>query len=801
MKSKAVKALVITVSVVVALVLVCVIAFQVFFRLPQPSYSGTEKLDGLTAPVEVRTDDHGIPHIFAQNEEDLFFTQGYITARERMFQMDLTRLAGRGELSLLLGETMVKNDKFFKTLGFHRAAEAEYSYLTPEARAEIDAYTRGVNYYINTAKFLPCEYVILGSKPQPWKPEDSLASGILMAYKLNMPVEIKPILYHIYTQEGPELLKYLLPWIPESAPMVSSNSENVSYTTNCNLPDVGAMKYNSDLTDELSFPISMRIRASSWIILSGARTTTGKSIFAASPDLEATIPALFYLVHLKGGDYDVIGGSIPGTPGVQALGFNGHFAWSVTNGRGDNTDFFVEKLNPDNPDQYMTEDGYKDFNIVQETLKIKTKNGIREEKLPVKISRHGPIISDVMSGMPANCTMMWPGLMGHGSTIQGLLALDRAKNFDEFRKALSVVRGLSINVGYADLDGNIGYQYIATFPIRKSGDNPIPVPGENGTYDWVGYLPFEDHPFDYNPAKGYLASFNQMPKPADYYGTVYFLFERPYRFQDIINSKDKFSLEDIRQIQLDTISNVAKRWVPNILRVCDGVEGLSAYVAPMKNWDCSMSLDSSQATLFNSFLMHLTKNTFENKLGQKLMAEILKGFTAQISADWLIRYMDDNSDTIWDDISTANVKETRDDMILKSMKDAVAELTASFGKDTRNWAWGKVHAMTIKHPLGGVLPFLNLSPIPQPGDDFTIYAGWWDRQHPYNMISGATIRMIVDMSNLDNMTMMSPPGQSGLYLSPYYSDLAGMWAKGQQIPAHYTSAKELKQVLILEPLK
>ncbi len=161
--------------------------------------------------------------------------------------------------------------------------------------------------------------------------------------------------------------------------------------------------------------------------------------------------------------------------------------------------------------------------------------------------------------------------------------------------------------------------------------------------------------------------------------------------------------------------------------------------------------------------------------------------------------MNDNNNIIWDDISTPNIKETRDDMILKSMKDAVAELTAKYGSDTRNWAWGKVHTMTIKHPLGGVLPFLNLSPLPYPGDDFTIHAGWWDREHPFDMVSGAAIRIVVDMSNLDTMTIMSPPGQSGLYLSPHYSDLAEMWAKGQQIPAHYTDAKQLKQVLTLNP--
>ena len=461
----------------------------------------------------------------------------------------------------------------------------------------------------------------------------------------------------------------------------------------------------------------------------------------------------------------------------------------------------MEQLNPDNPDQYLTEEGYRNFEIVNETLKIKGKNGISEENLRVRISRHGPIISDVMTGMPQNCTMMWPGLLGHDGTLEGLLGLNRARNFDEFRKTLSVVRGGSVHMGYADIDGNIGYQYLSTLPIRKSGQNPVPRPGESGEYDWTGYLAFEDHPYAFNPDKGYVASFNQMPERGIDYGTAYFLFERPYRFEEIVKSKDRFSPEDVRKMQTDVGSNLAKRWAPHILRVCGSIDGVSSYAASLKKWDYAITLDSSQATLFNSFFTHLMTNTLQNKVGKKVMEEMYADLHVTIPAQWLIRSMDDNNHAIWDDSSTPNTKETRDDMILKSLRDTVSELSSRFGKDQRNWAWGKVHTMTIRHPMGGILPFLNLSPIPYPGDDFTINAGWWDRQKPFDMTSGAAIRIVVDMSDLDTMTLISPPGQSGHYLSPYYSDLADLWAKGEQIPAHYTDAQSIKQLLVLQPAR
>jgi penicillin amidase len=221
----------------------------------------------------------------------------------------------------------------------------------------------------------------------------------------------------------------------------------------------------------------------------------------------------------------------------------------------------------------------------------------------------------------------------------------------------------------------------------------------------------------------------------------------------------------------------------------------------LANWNQSVSAESPEATLFNSFIKHLIRNAFEDELGQPMIDELFKDLHVSIPLQWLIRYMGDNTNVLWDDLKTESVKETRDDMIVKSMKDAVDELKSRYGDDTGKWAWGKVHKMTIRHPLGGFLPFLNLGPYSYPGDDFTIHAGWWKRDNPFEMYSGAAIRIVVDMADLSTMTIISPPGQSGHFLSPYYSDLAETWAKGEQVPAHYTSARELKNELMLIPGK
>ncbi|TAL34005.1 MAG: penicillin acylase family protein [Spirochaetes bacterium] len=798
MKPKIKKILVIVSGIVAVLVVALIISIQIFFRIRIPSYSGTETLEGLKAKAEVRTDEHGIPHIFAQSDEDLFFAQGYIIARERLFQMDLTRLAGRGELSTLLGNATVKTDKYFKTMGFYRAAQGEYTRLDPASKSIVDAYTRGVNACIASGKNLPSEYVILRAKPQPWLPADSIVCGLLMSYRLNAQREVKPLLYQIFKNTGSEVFRQLLPWVPADAPMVSSGESKPLPIARCDVPEGAPIVTVTDTHEELYLPYPMKVRASNWMIFAGSRTTTGKPVFTGSPDLEAAIPSLFYLVHLKGGAHDVLGGSIPGLPGVHAVGFNGHFAWSITVGNGDNLDYFTEKVNPDNPKQYLTENGWKEFTIIEDTIRIKDGSDFKEEKIVVRISRHGPVISEVVPGMPENCTMMWAGLQGDCGVMQCFLQLNRAKNFNEFRAALAVARGGSVHVGYADVYGNIGYQYITTFPVRKAGANPLPRPGEKGEYDWTGYVPFERQAYSLNPRKGYLGSFNQMPEPADFYATSYFFFARPYRFEQMAGAKEKFSPDEIRAMQLDTVSNVAQRWVPHIVRICKGKEGLDTYVALLEKWNCAMELESVQAALFNEFFTFLMKNPLDNRIGKKQVEELFKDLHSTIPAQWLIRYMDDNANFIWDDPVTA-ARETRDDQVLKAMKDGVASLTARCGANPAKWAWGRVHTMTIRHPLGKVLPFYNLDPVSYPGDDFTIHAGWYERARPFEMNSGAAIRIVVDMADLDSITVISPPGQSGHYKSRWYADQADTWAAGKQVKAHFRDAKDLKELLVLEP--
>ncbi len=775
-------------------------AYQAFFHLAVPQYTGMLVMDGLKSKVEVKTDEYGIPHVFAENTNDLFFAQGYITARERLFQMELTRLAGRGELSTLLGNATIEKDKFLRTIGFKQMAKAGYEALSDDSRAMVDAYAAGINAFIKGKEPLPREFMILRAGPGPWTGEDCVAAGLLMGFSLTRSLYVDLVLYRIAEHAGEETASLITPSYPDFAPTLTGKRLSP-------VP-LGILKsefhrFPSDPADTKAlidiFP--QEIAASNWMIFSGEMTESGKALFAGSPDLKPTLPALFYMMRIKGGRYDVTGGSLPGVPGIGPLGYNGHIAWSAVNGRGDEVDYFVEKINPENPDQYLTENGYQDFKIIRETLKIKDKNGFREEVYPIKVSRHGPMISELMPMAPANCAMHWAAFDNPAMDIEGLLRMNLARNFTEFREALGKIKTINLGMGYADAEGNIGWQFTASAPIRKKGDGSYPVPGWTDEYAWTGYVPYEDLPYDYNPPAGYVASFNNDPGNVSYHLSNYYLFQRATRFEKMMTRRGttKVSLKDLQDMQLDTLSVVAELWTPLVINACKD-DDFVRYINILKDWDCHTTIDSTAAPLFNAFYSQMMKHTLSDEIGDKLWTEGLsQSYLLYIPDLVLTRIAGTPDHVLYNDTATPDLTESRDDMIRKSMKDAIAQLNVQQGKNPDRWRWGKGHRMFFEHPLGTKLGFLNLDPIPTNGDHFTINSGFWELGHPFKMDSGGVIRVMVDFADPEKSSIISPPGQSGHFKSRHYNDLAALWANGSQVPLRFLSGKDIPQVLVLEP--
>jgi len=543
------------------------------------------------------------------------------------------------------------------------------------------------------------------------------------------------------------------------------------------------------------------IPGSTFFSFSGDRTSTGAPLYAGSPDLEPTVPGLFYLIHLKGGDFNVAGGSLPGFPAIGPVGFNGKISWSVTNGRLDELDYFVEKLNPANPNQYLTENGYRDFEIIEETLKIKTKSGLRDEKLQVKISRHGPIVGDVMPDAPANTAMQWMGSKAPTGVAAGCLMLNKASNFSEFRDALSRMKTMTSNIGYADAEGNIGYQMAGSPPIRKKGNGVLPVPGWTGEFEWIGQVPFEKLPYDLNPKNGRLGGFNNPPFHTDFHLTNYFLFERASCFEDVLPTLGKISLQDIRELQMNSYSFAAKEWVPRALNAFQGNKEVPEALNLFEGWDYYLKTDSAAATFFQDFFYRMMTNTLQDELGTELWQKKIGHYSfIYITRLLMHKIVSDKHHQLYDDVKTSGKKETRDDIIRKTVTETAAHLTDLLGSDPNSWKWVKVHKLKLKHAFGEKLTFLNPKPVSWPGDGLTMCSGRWDPRHGYDMISGGSIRIVVDFSDFEKSTFISPPGQSAHYTSPHYDDQLEIWASGKQIPINFLSGEELENVLILKKM-
>jgi penicillin amidase len=768
---------------------------------PIPDYRGEITVPGLDKNVTVYFDQYAIGHIEADSEEDLFFAQGYLTARERLFQMDMTRLAGRGELSSLFGEKTLDKDRYLKTIGIYRMARRGYSAMDERTRNILKAYSRGINAFIDAGP-LPLEYTILRSGPRPWVPEDSVAVALLMSYSLTRSKKVDLVLHRLGMERGRGLLELLSPSYPDFAPTVSGGNRQSSSRKDT-LFSLYPEKPLSGKQSTLSLPRPpMEFHASNWMIFSGKRTVSGKPLFAGSPDLKPTLPALFYLSHLvcEEAGINVMGGALPGTPGIGPLGFNGHMAWSAVNGRGDEMDYYLEKVNPDNPDEYLTEKGYRPIKKITETLKIQKEGKIVEEPLVVRLTRHGPIISDVTENTPENCSMKWAAHEVPATDIQGLLEMNRARNFNEFREALKKVKTINLGLGYADKDGNIGWQFTASPPMREKGDGTLPVPGWKGEYEWTGFIPYERIPRDLNPESGWAASFNNEPGTIPEHLTNFYLFERAIRFNEIMEEQGDRPVdrERILEMQLDTVSVVARRWVPRILTVLKREKKHPEALTLLENWDLSVDRESSAATLFNYFYGRLLANTLSDEAGESLWKELSQSYLYYIPDLALTLHGEEPGHPLFDDVRTPET-ENRDRIILRSLEESLAWLKENYGDEPREWKWKRGHRMPFEHPLGSVLSFLNLAPIPTDGSHHTINSGFWDLSRPFEMNSGGVIRMIVDFGDIPSSTIISPPGQSGHFGSDHYGDLAETWAEGRQVPMRFESYGSLERVLVLRP--
>ncbi len=770
-----------------------------------PQIDGEIQLAGLDGSVEIYRDSFGVPHIYASSEHDLVFAQGYVHAQDRFWQMDFWRHQGSGRLSELLGETTLGTDQFLRTLGWERIAEQEYAQMDPAMQAILEAYAEGVNAYLaeHSGSALSLEYAFLplinsDYAPLPWTPINTLTWAKAMAWELGSSKLDNEITYAMLLHDLPqEKIDFLHPPYPEDHPLIvpnphltTENAANPSTQPTLLSAIYPALREASQSVADAGAYRSDEIGSNNWVI-SGALTESGLPLLANDMHLAAQMPSIWYEIGLHCAPasadcaYEATGFSFAGTPGV-IVGHNANLAWGFTNVGPDVVDLYIEKINPENPNQYEFQGEWVDMEIITEQIQVAGGDPVEQV---VRITRHGPLITEVYGlddfdevagiDLPENyaLALRWTALEPT-CVMCALWGFDIADNWDEFRVAASQFAAPSQNIVYADQQGNIGYQTPGNIPIRAAGHNgQYPVPGWTGEYEWQRYIPFEELPFSFNPPEGYIATANNAVVGPEYPYMISQQFAYGFRAKRIVDlieeSPGPINAAYIQQIHGDNMDLLAVELLPILMATPLNDDALVEIRTLFEGWDFQMDMDSAPAALYAAFWKHLLALTFEDDLPEYIWPD---GGTHWMEVTRQI--LDDPASPWWDDQTTTEV-ESRDDIFNQSLAAALGELQDLAGKDSSKWAWGDLHTLTFYNQVMNNFPLINQAfnrgPFRTSGGSAIVNATAWSTQETFEVPWLPSERAIMDLSDWQQSQSIHPTGQSGHAYHPHYIDMADPW--------------------------
>ncbi|MCX5421421.1 penicillin acylase family protein [Streptomyces sp. NBC_00078] len=893
------------VVLVLVLAIIGGIAFGAYWsistvRASFPQTKGSITLDGLSGPVDVKRDGNGIPQIYASSDADLFMAQGYVQAQDRFYEMDVRRHMTSGRLSEMFGKGQVKNDEFLRTLGWDRVAKQEYdTKLSASTKKNLQAYAKGVNAYLQgkDGKDISLEYAALGFtndyKPAQWTPVDSVSWLKAMAWDLrgNMQDEIDRAL--MTSRLGPKQIADLYPDYPYSRNKAivqegqydeltktfeqnggtSGSGTSTSGTTGTSSTSTGSALQSQlsglyNVLDDVPTAVGVNgqgIGSNSWVV-AGSHTITGHPLLANDPHLSASLPSVWYQMGLhcrtvsSKCQYDVTGYTFAGMPGV-VIGHNQDIAWGMTNSGVDVTDLYLEKLSGDG---YLYDGTVKPLTTREETIKVA---GGSAKKIIVRQTADGmPLLSDrddelVKVGKKATVdtaapdrgdgygiALRWTAL-DPGTSMDAVFAMDRASNWSGFRSAAKLFDVPSQNLVYADRT-NIGYTLPGKIPTRaKKADGSIPAPGWDSGYKWTGYIPQDALPYEYNPKRGYIVTANQAVVDPDKYPytltTDWGYGTRSQRITDLIESKikggGKVSTDDMRQMQLDNSSEIAKLLVPKLLKIDIKDKDVRQAQELLEGWDYTQDADSAAAAYFNAVWRNVLKLAFGNKLPKELRVEGQCLWVDPVSSTgpaddtnkvrecgqrdadqaqpdggdrWfeVVRtLMNDQKSDWWTtpkSLTRPGANDNRDDLFARAMIDARWELTAKLGKDIDTWSWGRLHRLFLKNQTLGtdgpafVKYILNRGPWKLSGGEATVNATGWNAAGGYGVVWVPSMRMVVNLGDLDKSKWINLTGASGHAYSAHYTDQTSKWVKGELLDWSFTDKavdQGTSDTLVLKP--
>ncbi len=821
------------VIVVVILIAVGVLIWRAF-----PDVQGETVIAGLDAPAQVIRDIDGVPHITAETSHDLFLTQGYVHAQDRFWQMDFWRHVSGGRLSELFGASQVDADSFLRTLGFHRIAAQEYEAADDELRGILDAYAEGVNAYLDerSGVRLSFEYLVVGIQnpgyePDPWTPVDTLAWAKVMAWDLRASLDAE-IERSVLSQTIPlEQVEKLYPPYPDDHPVIVR--EDVSgggvdptallepATTTLLLADV---QHGIEAVDDVTGGAFDGIGSNNWV-LSGSKTASGRPLLANDPHLGIQMPSIWYEVDLRCASvspacpYAVTGFSFAGVPGV-VLGHNARIAWGVTNQAPDSLDLFVERIDPTDPNRYEVNGTFRDMEVRTETIEVAGSDPV---ELEIRSTRHGPVISGLYGDLdglepggvvdvpsPYAIAMRWTALEP-ARTFEAFLDLNRASDWDEFRRALSKFDIAGQNFVYADVDGHIGYQSTGRVPVRASGNGRYPVPGWTDDHEWVGFIDYEDMPREFDPERGFIATANQpVVDAADprFIGIDHAYGFRAERIENLIEPLTEADVAVMQSIQTDTYDGSAETLVPALLAIESELPEVAIVQGVLGPWmeavePYLMDADSAGAATYAAVWRQVLATAFD---------ELPEDFPADGNGRYfetVRRLLDVPDDPWWDEVNSPDRVERRDDVLIHAMQAAYSELVDLLGDDPSAWRWGDLHTASFENQtLGqsGIAPiealFNRTAPPEVGGGSAIVNAIGWLASEGYAVHAVPSMRMVIDLDDLSKSVSVHTTGQSGHIFSRHYFDQNDLWIEGRAHPMRWTQGQidtDTRNVLLLKP--
>ncbi len=764
--------------VLLGLLLLTIIGVAIFLNSLKPDYGGKKTLPGISSEVTTYFDPYGIPHIYAKNEKDALKALGYVHAQDRLWQMELLRRVAKGRLAEVFGEDMVKTDKFFLSLGIDDHTKKTVSELDKDSEAIVltQAYLDGINEFVKNGP-TPIEFYLTGLEKEPFTIDDVYNAVGYMAFSFAMAHKTDPLLTSMRNKLGDDIIKDLAITSDTSTVWIK-NYKGVK-------TDTLGTQITASVTAALeNLPIPMLEGSNSWV-LAPDKTKNGKVLFANDPHIGFAQPSVWYEAHISTPTYEKYGYHMAGIP-FPLLGHDRNLAYGMTMFENDDIDFYYEETNPTDSTQYKTVEGWKNYEVVNKTIKVKDGKDVA---FTYRKTHHGPILNNIADQITGDrpVAMSWIYTKPKNKVMHALHGISHAKNMEEFKSALPNIHAPGLNIMYGDAEGNVAWWASAQlYQMPDSLSTKFILDGASGKDEPLRYMDFSENPMAENPPWNYVYSANNQPDSISgmLYPGYYLPENRAKRIVQLLDAKNDWDKEAMSEMILDVTSPVNKEVINELIKLFD-VTHLSGkqlvLLDSLKNWNGEYTLNSTSPVIYHRTLYQMVKNTMEDEMGPEMFKQFLSTHLFKRQIAWGAQMKEGEW---WDNINTPNVVETREDIVMISFAQTWESLVKDFGDDPSQWTWDKVHTLEHQHPFGQVewlRKYFNVGPFPIVGTREVInnLAFPYDETGFYKVNSGPSTRRIIDFSDIENSISILPTGQSGNPLSKHYKDQAEMYVNGE----------------------